>query len=85
MLRLYLLCLVFFVDGLGGWMGETSDRFMDNGARYGRLIYELIGDVEEVKSPCGCRGFDEYAPHINPSGRSSAEDMSRSLYIPGWE
>ena len=54
-------------------------------SRYRGLICELIGEVEEVKSPCGCRGFDEYAPHINPSGRSSAEDMSRSLYIPGWE
>ena len=34
MLRLYLLCLVFFVDGLGDWVGETSDCFIDNGARY---------------------------------------------------
>ena len=59
MLRLYLLCLVFFVDGLGGWMGETSDYFMDNGARYWELIDGGYGVIEEIKSPCGCRGFDE--------------------------
>ena len=52
MLRLYLLCLVFFVDGSGGWMGETSDCFMDNGARYWRLIDGLFGVIEEIKSPC---------------------------------
>ena len=34
MLRHYLFCFEPFVDGLGGWMGETSDCFMDNGARY---------------------------------------------------
>jgi len=34
MLRLYLLCLVFFVDGLGGWMGESYDYFVVSGARY---------------------------------------------------
>ena len=50
MLRLYLLCLVFFVDGLGGWMGETSDCFMDNGARYWRLIDGLFGVIEEIKN-----------------------------------
>ena len=52
MRRLYSLCLVFFVDGLGGWMGETSDCFMDNGARYWELIDGLFGVIEEIKSPC---------------------------------
>ena len=33
-LRLCLLCLVFFVDGLGDWACESFDYFMDNGARY---------------------------------------------------
>ena len=41
-----------FMDGLGGWMGETSDCFMDNGARYWRLIDGLFGVIEEIKSPC---------------------------------
>ena len=58
MLRLYLPCLEFFVDGLGGWMGETSDCFMDNGARYWRLIDGLFGVIEEIKSPCISRGFE---------------------------
>ena len=52
MWRLYLLCLVFFVDGLGGWMGETSDYFVVSGARYWRLIDGLFGVIEEIKSPC---------------------------------
>ena len=51
MLMLYLLCLVFFVDGLGGWMGETSDCFMDNGARYWRLIDGVYGVIEAIKTP----------------------------------
>ena len=34
MLRLYLLCLVFFVDGLGDWAGESADCFVVSGARY---------------------------------------------------
>ena len=58
MLRLYLLCLELFVDGLGGWMGETSDCFMDNGARYWRLIDEINKAIEALKNPCGCRGFE---------------------------
>ena len=52
MLRLYLLCLVFFVDGLGDWAGESFDYFMDNGARYWELIDGLFGVIEEIKSPC---------------------------------
>ena len=59
MRRLYSLCLVFFVDGLGDWMGETSDCFIDNRARYQRLIDGGYGVIEEIKSPCSCRGFDE--------------------------
>ena len=34
MLRLYLPCLDFFVDGLGDWMGESADCFVVSGARY---------------------------------------------------
>ena len=58
MRRLYSLCLVFFVDGLGGWMGETSDCFMDNGARYWRLIDGISQTVEVIKSPRSSRGFE---------------------------
>ena len=56
MLRLYLLCLAFFVDGLGDWVGESFDYFMDNGARYRMLIDGVYGVIEEIKSPCGSRG-----------------------------
>ena len=59
MLRLYLLCLAFFVDGLGVWMGESYDCFVGNGARYWRLIYGISQTVEVIKSPYGSRGFDE--------------------------
>ena len=62
MLRLYSLCLVFFVDGLGGWMGETSDCFIDNGARYWMVLWVLIkGLIKAIKNPCGCRGISGIA------------------------
>ena len=32
-------------------MGETSDYFMDNGARYWELIDGLFGVIEEIKAP----------------------------------
>ena len=59
MLRLYLLCLAFFVDESGVWMGESYDYFVGNGARYRGLIYELIGEIKEATSPYGSRRFDE--------------------------
>ena len=34
MLRLYLFCLEFFVDGLGDWAGERCECFVGHGARY---------------------------------------------------
>ena len=40
------------MDGLGGWMGETSDCFMDNGARYWRLIDGLFKVIEAIKNSC---------------------------------
>ena len=58
MRRLYLLCLVFFVDGLGGWMGERCECFVGHGARYWRLIYGISQTVELIKSPCSSRGFE---------------------------
>ena len=33
-LRVVLVCLVFFVDGLGDWVGESADCFVVSGARY---------------------------------------------------
>ena len=51
MLRLYLLCLVFFVDGLGDWVGESADCFVVSGARYWRLIDGLFGVIEAIKNP----------------------------------
>ena len=41
--KLYLLCLAFFVDGLGGWIGESYDCFVVSGARYRRLMAGLFG------------------------------------------
>jgi len=51
MLMLYLLCLAFFVDGLGDWMGESCDYFVGNGARYWRLIDGVYGVIEAIKTP----------------------------------
>ena len=51
MRRLYLLCLAFFVGGLGDWAGESFGYFVGNGARYWRLICGLFGVIEEIKSP----------------------------------
>ena len=63
MLRLYLLCLVFFVDGLGDWMGESFDDFIANViancARYRMLIDGGYGVIKAIKNPCGGRGFYE--------------------------
>ena len=40
------------------WKSSYSTDFIDgDGARYWRLIYWLMGVVEEIKSPCSCRGF----------------------------
>ena len=57
MRRLYLLCLVFFVDGLGGWMGERCECFVGHGARYWRLIDGPFGVIEAIKNLCIDRGF----------------------------
>ena len=59
MLRLYLLCLAFFVNWLGEWVGESFGYFVGNGVRYWRLIVGLSGVFKELKTPCGGRGFDE--------------------------
>ena len=59
MLRLYLLCLAFFIDGLGVWMGERIDFFVGNGARYRGLFYGVSQTFEVIKTPYGSREFDE--------------------------
>ena len=38
-------------------LGLLSGCVDGNGARYWRLIYWLMGVVEEIKSPCGSRSF----------------------------
>jgi len=38
-------------------MGISSGCIEGNGARYRVLIYWLIDVNEEIKSPCGYRGF----------------------------
>ena len=46
MLRLYLLCLAFFVDWLGEWADEGFGYFVGNGVRYWKLIVGLFGDLK---------------------------------------
>ena len=54
MLRLYLLCLAFFVDGLGGWACESFDCFVvmvPGIGCYLGLIDGGYGVIEEIKTP----------------------------------
>ena len=56
-LRMVLVCPGFFGFALSVLMGLLSGSVDGNGARYWRLIGWLMGVTEEIKSPCGCRGF----------------------------
>ena len=56
-LRIVLVCTGFFGFALSVLMGLLSGSVDGNGARYWRLIGWLMGVTEEIKSPCGCRGF----------------------------
>ncbi len=38
-------------------MGETSDCFVDNGARYWRLICRAFGEIEAIKFPVNARAL----------------------------
>jgi len=59
MLRLYLLCLAFFVGGLGDCAGESFDCFVVSGARYWRLIYGISQAIEEIKAPVNTEAWGE--------------------------
>ena len=52
-----LVCPGFFGWALIASLGLLSGCVDGNGARYWRLIYWLMGVVEEIKSPCGSRSF----------------------------
>ena len=57
-LRMVLVCLpVFAIKALSALMDLSQGCVDGEGARYWRLICGLIGVTEEIKSPCGCRGF----------------------------
>ena len=56
-LRVVLVCPGFFGLVLSVLLGLLSDCVYGNGARYWRLICWFTGVTEEIKSPCGCRGF----------------------------
>ena len=38
-------------------MALLSGCIYDDGARYWGLVCWLMGVIEEIKAPCGCRGF----------------------------
>ena len=58
MLRMDVVCPGFFFGlVLSASLGLLSGCADCNGARYWRLIYWFMGVAEEIKSPCGCRGF----------------------------
>ena len=56
-LKLVLVCPGFFCFVLRVLMGMLWGSVNGNGARYWRLIYWFMGVTEEIKSPCGDRGF----------------------------
>ena len=56
-LKMVLVCPGFFGLVLSVLLGLLSDCVYGNGARYWRLICWFTGVTEEIKSPCGCRGF----------------------------
>ena len=57
-LRIVLVCLpVFAIKALSALMDLSQGCVDGKGARYWRLICGLIGVTEEIKSPCGCKGF----------------------------
>ena len=45
-------------------MGLSSGCIEGDGARYWGLVCWLMGVSEEIKSPCGCMGFEGYAPTL---------------------
>ena len=49
--------LDFFGFVFSASLGLLSGSVDGNGARYWRLIYWFMGVTEEIKSPCGGRGF----------------------------
>ena len=57
MLRHYLFCFEPFVDGLGGWMGESFDCFVGNRAMYRWLFFGISQATEATIVPCSCMGF----------------------------
>ena len=56
-LRIDLVCPGFFGWALIASLGLLSGCVDGNGARYRVVICWLMGVVEEIKSPCVCRGF----------------------------
>ena len=48
---------IFCCEALSDFMGLLLGSVDGDRARQWRLIYWLIGMIEEIKSPCGCRGF----------------------------
>ena len=56
-LRIDLVCPGFFGWALIASLSLLSGCVDGNGARYRVVICWLMGVVEEIKSPCVCRGF----------------------------
>ena len=56
-LKMVLVCPGFFGFVLSASLGLSSGSVNGNSARYWRLIYWFMGVTEEIKSPCGGRGF----------------------------
>ena len=56
-LRMILVCLEFLVDYLNAMLGLSSGCVDGDGARYRMVICWRMGVGDEIKRPCGCRGF----------------------------
>jgi hypothetical protein len=50
--------LAVFAAALRSWAGQFSACFDPTGARHWRRIDGITRAIEEIKNPCGCRGFE---------------------------
>ena len=64
-LRMVLVCPGFFGLVVSASLCLMSGCVDGNGVRYWRLIDGSRWSIEEIKSPCGCKGFGGISYKLN--------------------